>query len=190
MWSVINLLLYVWVVDSLSSHDFLDTKFPSEEAILEVMASIDKPREDENHHTFLLPDLELMRVNMMSLDSKLGALAGTSSRPPSLDPFPPWLSFSELATKFSAIPSIEDLCFVLPSCLDGSHQGASIAHKTTHDEYLCIQKFIPMWHGPDMVCHMMPIMAHEFIDYEKYPWPEPTMGSTWHKLSICVVPCT
>jgi hypothetical protein len=42
------------VVDSLSSHDFLDTKFPSEEAIPEVMASIDKPREDENHHTFSL----------------------------------------------------------------------------------------------------------------------------------------
>jgi hypothetical protein len=30
-----------WVVDSTSSHNFLDTMFPSEEAILEVMASIE-----------------------------------------------------------------------------------------------------------------------------------------------------
>jgi hypothetical protein len=79
---------------------------PLEEAILEVVTSIDKPREDENHHTFLLPNLELMRVNTMSLDSKLGALAGTSNRPPIVNPFPPWLSFLELASEFSAIPSI------------------------------------------------------------------------------------
>jgi hypothetical protein len=95
---------------------------------------------------------------------------------PSLDPFPPRLSFSELATEFSAIPSIEDLCFVLPSCLDGSHQGASIAHKTTHDEYLHMQKLFLCGMAPDMVSHMMPIMAHEFINYEKYPWPEPSNG--------------
>jgi hypothetical protein len=34
----------VWVVDSPSSHDSLDFEFPSEKAILEVMASIDKPK--------------------------------------------------------------------------------------------------------------------------------------------------
>jgi hypothetical protein len=106
--------LPIRVVESLKSHDFLDTKLPSKEAILEVMASIDNPKEEKNHLTLLLPDLGLMRVNTMSLDLRLGALPGTSNRPPSFDPFSPRLSFSELATKFSAIPHIEDLCFVLP----------------------------------------------------------------------------
>jgi hypothetical protein len=38
-------------------------------------------------------------------------------------------------------------------------------------------KFFTMWHGPDMVCHMMPTMAHEFIiGDEKDPWLEPSNG--------------
>jgi hypothetical protein len=125
----------LWVVDPLSSHDFLDTKFPSKESILEVMASIDKPREDENHHTFL-PDLELMIINIMSLASKMGALTRTSIQLPSLDPFPPQISFSKLANEFYTTSSIKDSCFLLPSCLVGSYQGYSIAHKTTRDEHL------------------------------------------------------
>jgi hypothetical protein len=36
------------VVNSLSSCDFLDFEFPSDEAIIHIMASIDKPREDKN----------------------------------------------------------------------------------------------------------------------------------------------
>jgi hypothetical protein len=161
----------VQVVDSLISHDFLYTKFPSKKAISEVMASIDKPREDEDHYTFLLLGLVLMRDNTMSLYSKQGALDGTSSRPPSIDPFPPWLYFSQLASEFSYIPSTKYLCFVLPLCIYGSHQGYSIAQKTTHDEYLRKHKFILMWHGLCMVSHMIPIISYEFIDYEKYPWP-------------------
>jgi hypothetical protein len=113
---------------------------------------------------------------MMSLDTRLGAFAGAPNRPPSLGPFHPWISFSELTTKFFSSPSIEDSCFILPLCLDGSHQGGSITHETTHNEYLIMQKFIFMWHGPNMVSHMMPTMAHEFIDYEKDPWIEPTNG--------------
>jgi hypothetical protein len=38
------------------------------------MDYIDNPKEDENHHTFL-PYLELIRVNMMILDSRLGAFS-------------------------------------------------------------------------------------------------------------------
>jgi hypothetical protein len=49
IWNVINLLHPYRVVDSLGSHDFLDTKFPSEEAIPKVMDFIDKPRKDEHH---------------------------------------------------------------------------------------------------------------------------------------------
>jgi hypothetical protein len=60
-----------WVFDSLRSHDFLDIEFPSDEAILEVMASIDKPREDEHHRESILPDLEPMRVIMMNYDPRL-----------------------------------------------------------------------------------------------------------------------
>jgi hypothetical protein len=65
----------IWVVDSPSSHDFLDIEFPSEEAILEVMASIENPK-DEVMHQSSFPDLEPMRVSMMSLDPDWGNLLG------------------------------------------------------------------------------------------------------------------
>jgi hypothetical protein len=167
--------LLVWFVDSPSSHDFLNTELPSKEAILEAMASLDNPKDRMNHQSSL-PDLELMRVSMMSIDLRLGEFTGESSRPPSLDPFLPQISFLELSTEFYASLSIEDLCFVPPSCLDGSHQGVVIAQKTTHDEYLHPWRFIPMWYGPDMVRHMMPTSAHEFIDDEKDPFLEPSHG--------------
>jgi hypothetical protein len=41
------------LVDSPLSHDFLDFKFPSEEAILKVMASFDKPKEYVMHQLFI-----------------------------------------------------------------------------------------------------------------------------------------
>jgi hypothetical protein len=124
----------VQFVDSPSSHDILDFEFPLEETILEVMASIDKPKEYEDHS--ILPDLKPMRVSMMSIDSRLGTFVGESSRPPSLNPFLPQIYFSKLATELSASPSIEDSHFITPSHLDGSYHRASIAHQTTHDEYL------------------------------------------------------
>lgn len=102
---------------------------------MEVMASIDEPK-DEMMHQSSSPDLEPTRVSTMSLDQGLGALARASNRPSSLDPFPPWLSFSELATKLSISPFVHDSHFIRPSRLDGHHQGASISHDTTHDEYL------------------------------------------------------
>jgi hypothetical protein len=75
-------------VDSTSSHDFVDFVFPSDEAILKVMASIDKPK-DEVMHRPSCPNSEPMIFIMMSLDPRLGAYVGASSRPPSIDPFPP-----------------------------------------------------------------------------------------------------
>jgi len=166
--------LLEWAVNSLSSHDILYFEFPLEETILEFMASIDNPRDGENHQESILPSLEPVRVNMRSLDPRLGSFARESIRPPIIDPFHPWLSFSQLSTKFSTFTSFEYFCFVPPSCLDGSHQGVVVSQKTTPDQYLRPQKFIPMWHGPNMVIHMMPILAHDFIDYEKYLWHEPS----------------
>jgi hypothetical protein len=140
------------------------------------MAFVDKPRVDENHRASILPNLELMRVDMMSLDPRLGLFTRSSNGAPSIHPFHPQIFCSELPIELSTSHSIEDSHFVLSSCLDVSHQGASIAHETTHDEYLCMHRFILMWHGPNMVSHMMPTLAHAFIDYEKYPWLEPSNG--------------
>jgi hypothetical protein len=92
------------------------------------MDFIDKPKEDENHYTFLIFDSKPMRFNMMSLNLVLGAFSKAFSEPPSLDPFPPCLYFLELSIEFFATPSIKYLGFVLPSCLDGAHQGDSLAH--------------------------------------------------------------
>jgi len=38
--------LPIWIVDSPNSHDILDIEFPLEEAILEVMASIEEPNDE------------------------------------------------------------------------------------------------------------------------------------------------
>jgi hypothetical protein len=81
-----------------------------------------------------------------------------------LHPFFLWLSLSELTIKFSTLPSIEDSHFIPPSCLDGNHNKVFIAHETTHDEYIWMQKFVTMCNGPNMVCHMMPILTHEFLN--------------------------
>jgi hypothetical protein len=140
----------IWVVDSLISHDILDFEFPSEEAILEVMASIEIPKDEVIIKTILLY-FGTMRVNMMSLDLDWGHLVGNPINLLVLTLFFLGLSFSKLSTEFFTTPSIEDSHFILPSCLDGSHQGDSLAHKTTHDEYLwpCKIHFYVAWpqHG-------------------------------------------
>jgi hypothetical protein len=140
------------------------------------MDSIDKPKEYEHHQESILLDLEPMRVSMMSFDLRLQEFSRAYSRPPSINPFPPWLSFLGLATEFPASHYTEYLCFLPPLRIYGHHQGAMIAHKTTHDKYLCMHKFILMWHGPDMVIHMMPTSANEFIGDDQYPWLDPSNG--------------
>jgi hypothetical protein len=125
----------IWVVDSPSSHDFLDNELPSEEAILEVMSSLDKPTDEVMHPSYFL-SFELTIVIMASLNTGLGEFVGASIETPNIDPFPPWLSFSKLATKLFVSPSIEYLHFVPPSCVDGCHQGDNVAQETTYDEYL------------------------------------------------------
>jgi hypothetical protein len=80
------------VVDSMISHDFQYIEFPSSKAIMDFMDSVDKTK-DEVVHWSSFHDLELMGVIMMSLDLELGAFSRESSRPPSLDPFPPLLLF-------------------------------------------------------------------------------------------------
>jgi hypothetical protein len=104
---------------------------------------------------------------MMNLDLGLEAFTRASSRTPSIDPFPPWLLFSYVSTKFFASPSIKNSCFVLHLGLDGPHQGASIAHENTRDKYIQFHNFDYMWHGPLMVFPMMLTSTHEFISYGK-----------------------
>jgi hypothetical protein len=55
----------IWVVDSSSSHDFLDGTFPSNEAILEAMTGPDRPWEDLHHRSYF--SQSLIGSNKMSL---------------------------------------------------------------------------------------------------------------------------
>ena len=43
-----------------------------------------------------------------------------------------------------------------------------LVYDWNHD-MLGIWKFEPVWRGLDMVCHMLPTKAHEFMDYKKNP---------------------
>jgi hypothetical protein len=59
-----------WVFNSSNSHDVLDIEFPSNKAILDVMASLNNPKYEVMYQSYY-PNLELMRVRMMSLDLRL-----------------------------------------------------------------------------------------------------------------------
>ena len=93
-----------------------------------------------------------------------------------LDRFEPQISVSEFSTKLFSLNKTKDQCFVPYFCLDEHHQGYAITHETTHVECLCIQRFDPMWGVPCVVCYMVSIMAHDFINNTKDPWPKPTNG--------------
>jgi hypothetical protein len=69
--------------DSLCSHDILDFELPSEEAILEVMASIENPKDEVMHQSYFI-DLEPMKVIMMSFNLGMGAFVGASNTLPIL----------------------------------------------------------------------------------------------------------
>jgi hypothetical protein len=161
--------LLEWVVDSTSSHDILDFEFPSKEAILDIMASIDNPKEAKNYRESILLDLEPPRVTIMILDPGLGAFVGDFSSPTILYPFFPWLYFSKISIELFSSPSLKYSHFILPSCLYGANHGVSLSNDTTHNEYICMRKFDPVWNGPSMVGYMMPMMAHDFIDDDQDP---------------------
>jgi hypothetical protein len=108
---------------------------------------------------------------MTILDPRLGEIAEETNRASNIGHFRHWLSFSELVANFYALPSYKYFCFVPTSFLDGNHQGASISHETTHYECLQLHKFISMWYIPNMVTHVMPILAHEFINFDQDPSP-------------------
>jgi hypothetical protein len=77
---------------------------------MEITASIDKPKEGENHQESILPSFELAIVNMISLNPSLEELVGASNRPPSIDPFQPWLSFQNFP--LISLPSLPPKIFV------------------------------------------------------------------------------
>jgi hypothetical protein len=102
----------IWVFDSPSSYKFLEFGFPSNEAILEVMGSINKLREYGNNQSSILLDSKPMRFNTMSLNPRLGAFPRESSEMPCIYHFSPHISFSELSTKLCTLPHTEYQCFV------------------------------------------------------------------------------
>ena len=58
-----------WTINSTSSMDFLDTVFPYEEAILEVMMSVERPWDDLHHQSYLLLELCEVELSFSSLPS-------------------------------------------------------------------------------------------------------------------------
>ena len=48
-------VMSAWAVQSSHMHDYLDTVFPSDEAIIEAMSGVDPPWEELNHRSYFLP---------------------------------------------------------------------------------------------------------------------------------------
>ena len=51
------LLEPIWAQGSLTNINSLDLFFPSDEAVIEAMTSLDKPWEDLHHRSYFLPEL-------------------------------------------------------------------------------------------------------------------------------------
>ena len=51
-------VLPTWAVQSSHAHDFLDSVFPSDEAIIEAMSRIEPPWEELHHRSYFLPELD------------------------------------------------------------------------------------------------------------------------------------
>ena len=57
---------------------------------------------------------------------------------------------------------------VSPRVVSNHNHNLFLVYDWNHD-MLGIWKFEPVWRGLDMVCHMLPTKAHEFMDYKKNP---------------------
>ena len=53
-------MLLAWVVESSHTHDFLDSVFPLDEAIIEAMLGVEPPWEELHHRSYFLPELNRM----------------------------------------------------------------------------------------------------------------------------------
>ena len=51
-------MLPAWAVESSHAHDFLDSVFPSDEAIIEAMSGVEPPWEELHHRSYFLPELD------------------------------------------------------------------------------------------------------------------------------------
>ena len=51
-------VLPAWAIESSHAHDCLDSVFPSDEAIIEVMSGVEPPWEDLHHRSYFLPELD------------------------------------------------------------------------------------------------------------------------------------
>jgi hypothetical protein len=48
----------IWEINSSHSLDCIETIFPSDEAILEVMMVLERPWEDLHHRSYFLPEMD------------------------------------------------------------------------------------------------------------------------------------
>ena len=51
-------VLPTWAVESSHMHDFVDSVFLSDEAIIEAMSGVEPPWEELHHRSYFLPDLD------------------------------------------------------------------------------------------------------------------------------------
>jgi hypothetical protein len=57
----------IWAQGSLASIDSLDLVFPSDEAVIKEMTSLDKPWEDLHHRSYFLPELSRIEAGEFSI---------------------------------------------------------------------------------------------------------------------------
>ena len=58
-------VLPAWAVESSHAHDYLDSVFPSGEAIIEAMSGVEPPWEELHHRSYFLPELDLWSVKTL-----------------------------------------------------------------------------------------------------------------------------
>ena len=72
-----------WAVESSHAHDFIDSVFPSNEAIIEDMSGVEPPWEELHHRSYFLPELDRLEHEDFRdiLSEKIGILVVPLSSP-------------------------------------------------------------------------------------------------------------
>jgi hypothetical protein len=153
------LLEPIWAHGSLANTNLLDLVFPSDEAVIEAMTSLDKPWEDLHHRSYFLPDLSRIEAGEFTM-----TMMGDQSCPINLLATHEIYAEGNMETiaetisiNISRNPGIVENVFVGADCSLGDIQLHTDIFKEFHNFFAWSYEEIPNI-DPQSVDHELPLL--------------------------------
>jgi hypothetical protein len=149
----------IWAQGSLVDTDSLDLVFPSDEAIMEAMTSLDKPWDDLHHRSYFLPELSRIEAGEFTL-----TMTGDRSCP--INPLATHVVYAEgnmetitetIPINISRTPGIMENVFIGADCSPEEIQIYTDLFKEFHDVF--------SWSYEEMPGIDPKIVEHEIMTY-------------------------